>query len=291
MLTVKKIIKSYRRFRRITPALEPFSYIFDHGLYGILGPNGAGKSTLLSILARNLRPDGGQVLLDGEDVRSRKTGYPARLGYLPQNGGGYPDVSAEDFLRYVAVSKGASRTEAEAQSHAILRDIDLYDCRHDRVASFSGGTVSRLLLAQAFMGNPEVVILDEPTASMDPAWRACARKLMAREAQNRTVLLATHIVSDVESAAREVLLLRRGRLVDSGTPFELTEKVRGRVWGITVYPEEVPTFTARFRIAAMTNTKEGVTLRILSNRRPAPEAVAVDPNLEDYYLCFTGELL
>ena len=291
MLTVKKIIKSYRRFRRITPALEPFSYTFDHGLYGILGPNGAGKSTLLSILARNLRPDGGQVLLDGEDVRSRKTGYPARLGYLPQHGGGYPDVSAEDFLRYVAVSKGACRAEAEAQSHAILRDIDLYDRRHDRVASFSGGTVSRLLLAQAFMGNPEVVILDEPTASMDPAWRATARKLMAREAGCRTVLLATHLVSDVESTAREVLLLRRGRLVDSGTPFELTEKVRGRVWGITVYPEEVPTFTARFRIAAMTNTKEGVTLRILSNRRPAPEAVAVDPNLEDYYLCFTGDLL
>lgn len=291
MLTLKNITKSYRHHRYLTPALEQISYTFDHGLYGILGPNGAGKSTLLSVLARNLNPDSGQVLLDGEDIKRRKTGYPARLGYLPQYGGGYPDVSAEDFLRYVAISKGASRAEAEAQSHAILRDIDLYDCRHDRIASFSGGTVSRLLLAQAFMGDPEVVILDEPTASMDPAWRVSARKLMAREAQSRTVLLATHIVSDVESSAREVLLLRRGRLVDSGTPFELTEKVRGRVWAITVYPEEVPTFTARFRIAAMTNTEEGVTLRILSNRRPAPEAMAVDPNLEDYYLCFTGDLL
>lgn len=202
-------------------ALSGFTYMFHQGIYGILGANGAGKSTMMNLITDNLRRDGGSITFDGTEIRKLGAGYRKILGYMTQQQGLYDGMTAESFLVYMARLKEISRKQVPAEIDRVLEMTNLLDVRHKKIGDFSGGMKQRVLLAQALLGDPKVLILDEPTAGLDPRERARLRDHIYRLAQDRIVLLATHIVSDIEVIADDILLLREGRLLRSGSAGEL----------------------------------------------------------------------
>lgn len=202
-------------------ALNRFSYTFEKGIYGILGANGAGKSTMMNLITDNLRRDGGSITFDGEDIVKLGVNYRRILGYMTQQQGLYEGMTAESFLVYMARLKEIPRKAVSGEVDRVLEMTNLLDIRHKKVGSFSGGMKQRVMLAQALLGDPKVLILDEPTAGLDPRERARLRDHIHRLAQDRIVLLATHIVSDIEAIAKDILLLKQGQLLRSGTATEL----------------------------------------------------------------------
>ena len=202
-------------------ALSAFSYTFHEGIYGILGANGAGKSTLMNLITDNVKRDGGTIEFDGTDILKLGDAFRSVLGYMPQQQGLYEGMTAESFLAYLARLKKIPGTKIRREIGHVLRLTNLSDVRHDKIGSFSGGMKQRILLAQAMLGEPQVLILDEPTAGLDPKERVRLRDYIYELAQNRIVLLATHIVSDIEATAGEILLLKQGKLLLSGSPKEL----------------------------------------------------------------------
>ena len=287
MLTIKNLSKSYGS----NLALNQFTYSFDHGIYALLGPNGSGKSTLMNIVTQNLRASSGSVTLDGVDIDKLGASFREKLGFMPQYPGMYPSFSALDFLRYMAVLKGLNKKKADEQIDELLHAVELHDVRTHRIGSFSGGMKQRLALAQALLGDPEIVILDEPTAGLDPKQRIAIRNYIASVALNKTVIIATHVVSDVEFIAREAIMLKKGVISDSGSPYELTQKIEGHVWQTVVKPEEVQTMQDKFRVVNIQNGEQGVILRILSDVKPTDDSIPVVPSLEDYYLHVFGDIL
>ncbi len=222
-LTIENLTKKYGE----KVALKGFSYTFTPGIYGILGANGAGKSTLLNLISDNVKRDGGSILWNGEDILKLGKRFRAVVGYMPQQQGMYADYSARDFLRYMAEIKEIPMKLAKQQIEELLEVVTLSDVAHKKLGGFSGGMRQRVLLAQALLGNPKVLILDEPTAGLDPKERLRLRKYITDLAQNRIVFLTTHIVSDIESIAREVLLMKHGELIRSGRPEALIAEVNG----------------------------------------------------------------
>lgn len=198
-------------------ALDCFSYCFQPGIYGILGANGAGKSTMMNLITDNLRRNGGSITLGGEDIQKMGIRYRRILGYMTQQQGLYEGMTAESFLVYMARLKEVPRKAVATEVNRVLEMTNLTDVRHKKIGSFSGGMKQRVLLAQALLGDPKVLILDEPTAGLDPRERARLRDHIYRLAQDRIVLLATHIVSDIEAIADSILLLKQGKLLRSGT--------------------------------------------------------------------------
>ena len=287
MLTIRDLSKSYGS----NLALNQFTYSFDHGIYALLGPNGSGKSTLMNIVTQNLKSDNGDILLDGAPIGKLGASYREKLGFMPQYPGMYPSFSALDFLRYMAVLKGLNKTKADEQIDELLHAVELHDVRTHRIGSFSGGMKQRLALAQSLLGDPEIVILDEPTAGLDPKQRIAIRNYIASVALNKTVIIATHVVSDVEFIAREAIMLKKGVISDSGSPYELTQKIEGQVWQTVVAAEEVQAMQEKFRVVNIQNGEQGVILRILSDVKPTEDSVTVVPSLEDYYLHVFGDIL
>ena len=287
MLCINQLSKSYGS----NLALDQFSYKFDHGIYALLGPNGSGKSTLMNIVTQNLRASSGSVTLDGVDIDKLGASYREKLGFMPQYPGMYPSFSALDFLRYMAVLKGLNKKKADEQIDELLHAVELHDVRTHRIGSFSGGMKQRLALAQSLLGDPEIVILDEPTAGLDPKQRIAIRNYIASVALNKTVIIATHVVSDVEFIAREAIMLKKGVISDSGSPYELTQKIEGQVWQTVVAAEEVQAMQEKFRVVNIQNGEQGVILRILSDVQPTEDSVTVVPSLEDYYLYVFGDIL
>lgn len=206
-------------------ALDRFSYTFQTGIYGILGANGAGKSTMMNLITDNLRRDGGTITLDGTDILELGVNYRRVLGYMTQQQGLYEGMTAESFLVYMGCLKEIPRKRMRQEIQRVLEMTNLTDVRHRKIGSFSGGMKQRVLLAQALLGDPKVLILDEPTAGLDPQERARLRDHIYRLAQDRIVLLATHIVSDIEAIADQVLLMKQGHLLRSGTVQELIESL------------------------------------------------------------------
>ena len=209
-------------------ALKGFSYTFTPGIYGILGANGAGKSTLMNLITDNVKRDEGEILWEGTDILSLGAAFRALVGYMPQEQGMYGDYSARAFLRYMAQIKGLPRKAARGQIEELLELVNLSDAAHRRVGGFSGGMRQRVMLAQALLGDPKVLILDEPTAGLDPKERLRLRHYISNLSQDRIVFLSTHIVSDIESIAKDVLLMKEGTLVTHGTPEALIEKAKGK---------------------------------------------------------------
>ncbi len=287
MLTINNLSKSYGS----NLALNQFTYSFDHGIYALLGPNGSGKSTLMNIVTQNLKSDNGEILLDGTYIGKLGASYREKLGFMPQYPGMYPAFSALDFLRYMAVLKGINRKDADQQIDELLHAVELHDVRTHRIGSFSGGMKQRLALAQSLLGDPEIVILDEPTAGLDPKQRIAIRNYIASVALNKTVIIATHVVSDVEFIAREAIMLKKGVISDSGSPYELTQKIEGQVWQTVVSAEAVQSMQEKFRVVNIQNGEQGVILRILSDVKPTEDSVTVVPSLEDYYLYVFGDIL
>ena len=202
-------------------ALDNFSFTFQQGIYGILGANGAGKSTMMNLITDNLKRDGGEITFDGVEIRKLGADYRRVLGYMTQQQGLFEGMTAESFLVYMARLKEIPRKAVPGEIDRVLEMVNLDDVRHKKVGSFSGGMKQRVLLAQALLGDPKVLILDEPTAGLDPKERARLRDHIYRLSQDRVVLLATHIVSDIEAIADSILLMRQGKLLRSGTSEEL----------------------------------------------------------------------
>lgn len=265
-------------------ALDGFSLRLGPGVVGLLGPNGAGKSTLMRILATLTRPSAGTVLWNGVDVARNPDALRSVLGYLPQDFGVYPHLSAVEFLGYLAALKGLSPPKARLRIDELLNALNLWDARDVPLGEYSGGMRQRVGIAQALLNDPELLIIDEPTVGLDPEERVRFRNLVAELAGQRIVLLSTHIVSDVEATAARIAILHRGRLVAEGTPEALLEAVQGRVWEWLVPADEAAAVRARLLVTSTLRRPEGVQLRAVSDGPPAPGARAVAPTLEDAYL-------
>lgn len=269
-------------------ALAGFSAVLEPGVHALLGPNGAGKSTLMNILTDNLKADEGQILLDGADIRKMGARFREKLGFMPQYPGMYGSFTAERFLWYIAALKGIPKETAGREIAELLEAVELSDAAGKRISSFSGGMKQRLALAQAVLGRPSVLVLDEPTAGLDPRQRIAVRNYISKIAFNRIVLIATHVVSDVEYIARDVILLKKGVIADQASPAALVSRIEGRVWRVTARPEEVASLQAEYTVTGIQKEDRGVSLRILAKSPPAPGAAPAAPSLEDYYLSVFG---
>lgn len=204
------ITKSYKK----NLALDHFSYRFDAGIYGLLGPNGAGKSTLMNIITQNLKSDEGRILLNGVEARKLKQRYIAHIGYMPQQQSLYENLTLMRFMYYIAALKGMKKKEANAQIERLLNDVGLWKERSRYMGGFSGGMKQRALVAQALLGDPDIIILDEPTAGLDPIQRMGVREMIKGLAQDRIVIISTHVIADIEAIAKEILMLRKGKLLE-----------------------------------------------------------------------------
>lgn len=223
-LELKELTKRYGQ----KVALDNFTYTFDHGICGILGANGAGKSTMMNLITDNVKRDGGSILYNGRDVLELGADFRKELGYMPQQQGMYDDMSAYSFLMYIANLKGIKHGEAKQQVTRLLELVNLSDSAHKKLGGYSGGMRQRVLLSQALLGEPEVIILDEPTAGLDPKERIRIRNYVHDLAKECIVLWTTHIVSDIESIADDVILMQHGKLVAHGAPAELVAGVNGK---------------------------------------------------------------
>ena len=270
-----------------TVALEHIDLTLAHGVYGLLGPNGAGKTTLMRIMTDLLAPSTGRVLLDGQDIAVMGAAFRKKLGYLPQDFGVYPNFTAEQFLLYIARLKGLSKFEAKRQADDLLRMVGLEDKKQKKLKGFSGGQRQRVGIAQALLGDPEILVLDEPTAGLDPEERIRFRGIISELSQQKIVLLSTHIVSDLEAVANEIILLRKGIVLEMQTPSALLERLNGQVWIVTVPAENETTLTRRYACSNVMHADGNSTLRLLADSKPCPSAIPAVPNMEDLYLsCF-----
>ncbi|MFE6892747.1 ABC transporter ATP-binding protein [Streptomyces sp. NPDC057694] len=283
MLELTDITKTYRG--AATNAVDRLTLHLPPGLTGLLGPNGAGKSTLMRIAATVTRPTTGQVRIDGHDAVRHPGRLRRQLGYLPQDFGVYPNLNAREFLRYLAAAKGLTGRSARARVDELLGLVNLTEAAHRPLGGYSGGMLRRVGIAQALLADPRVIIVDEPTAGLDPEERIRLRNLLAGLAATRVVLLSTHIVSDVESVAAEIAVVAGGRLLARATPEELIARTSGRVWEVTVSQAELGELHARHVVGSLTRTATGVRARVLSDVPPPyAHCAPAEPGLEDAYL-------
>lgn len=280
-LETRNLTKTYRGGKH---AVADVNMRIGPGVLGLLGPNGAGKSSLMRILATVTRPTSGQVTVDGTDVAARPDRLRRNLGYLPQDFGVYPHLSAREFLSYLAAVKGMPARLARRRIGELLELFDLAGAGRRPLGKYSGGMLRRVGIAQALLADPRVLIVDEPTAGLDPEERVVFRNLLSDLASDRVVLLSTHIVSDVESVASDIAIMAGGRLLLRGSPQDLLRRVEGGAWELTVPPDALARLRERHLVSRMVRTAEGVRVRLLASASPAPEAAPVPPDLEDAYL-------
>ena len=286
-LTFDRLTKKFHS----TIAVDRFSYTMSNGVYGLLGANGAGKTTLMRMICTILQPTGGEILYNGNSIHSMGVKYCDILGYLPQNFGYYPDFSARDFMLYMASLKGMRGRAASRKVRELLEIVGLSEVSGQKIRAFSGGMKQRLGIAQAVLNNPKVLVLDEPTAGLDPKERIRFRSLISDLSRDKIVILSTHIVSDVEYIADQILMMKKGRLILSGHPAELVERASGMAWMLTVPEEAVSFYEKNACICNLRHTEKGVELRIVADEKPAPEAVSAATNLEDLYMFSFAEEL
>lgn len=268
-------------------AVNDLNVTITNGVYGLLGANGAGKTTLMRLLCGIQTPSAGRITLDGKEISALGERYRSLLGYLPQHFGVYPEFTARDFLLYVAALKGLRGREAERKAEALLEAVGLTAESRRKIRTFSGGMKQRLGIAQALLNEPRILILDEPTAGLDPKERVRFRNLISAFAKDRIVLLSTHIVSDIEFIAEEIMMMKAGRLVRCGRPQALTAELAGQVWEIGVPTARAEQYAAAFNTSNLRNEDGGRTvLRIIAERPPTPDAAPVQPKLEDLYLYY-----
>lgn len=282
-LEIKNLSKNYGQVQ----ALKDVSLTLTPGIYGLLGPNGAGKSTLINLLTDNLRRESGEILWNQTDILALGKKYRSLLGYMPQQQGYYEDFSAAAFLMYMAHLKGMGKREAKDRVYELLDVVNLEQYSREKVGAFSGGMRQRLLLAQALLNDPKLLILDEPTAGVDPQERIHIRNFISEIAKERVVILATHIVSDVESIASEILLLKKGELAGQGTPYELLEEVKPFVHEILVPQKKLSEIQKKYVISNLRYTEEGLAVKIITDQPPEDvSCMQAVVNLEDVYLYY-----
>lgn len=272
-----------------TVAVDHINLCMDNGVYGLLGVNGAGKTTFMRMLCTLIRPSSGKITCEGKDIFEMDGEYRKLLGYLPQEFGFYPDFTVQDYLMYIASIKGLRPAVAKKRVSMLLAQVGLSKVQHKKMKKLSGGMKRRAGIAQAMLNDPQILILDEPTAGLDPNERIRFRNLISEVAQNRLVLLSTHIVSDIEYIANEILLMQSGKIVHAGTPEEILKDVSVRAWSLTVSKEEVGFWQMKYKVSNLKTLPQGVELRVLSEQSPAQNAEEEELTLEDVFLYHFGE--
>ena len=284
-LIIQDLTKEFGTLR----AVDHVNFTMTNGVYGLLGVNGAGKTTLMRMLTTLIKPTSGEILWDGQDVYAMDGQYRKLLGYLPQDFGYYPDFSIYDYLMYIASIKGIRPTVAKERVKLLLKQVGLVRARHKKMKTLSGGMKRRAGIAQAMLNDPKILILDEPTAGLDPSERIRFRNLISELSEDRIVLLSTHIVSDIEYIANEILLMKDGCITMSGTAEEIVASMPEKVWTFTVSKAQIDAYLKAYKVANVKTVPGGAELRVLSNLRPNSGAVEVEPNLEDAFLYHFGE--
>ena len=279
-------------------ALYNFTVSLQPGIYALLGPNGSGKSTLMNIITDNLKADSGEITYTSdegitENVLKMGVRFREKLGFMPQYPGLYPNFTVERFMWYMAALKGLPKEKAKKDIPEILAAVELDDVPKRKIGALSGGMKQRLTLAQAVLGDPEILILDEPTAGLDPKQRIAIRNYISKIAFNKIVIIATHVVSDIEFIARDIIMLKKGVIVDNAPPHELTKKIEGKVWNVPCLESEVQSTQDKFRVTNIARDDESgdVSLRVLSDKKPSEDSKIVTPTLEDYYLYIFGDTI
>jgi len=275
-----------KQYRREVWGLRDFTLRLGPGILGLLGPNGAGKSTLMRIIATITRPSSGAIYWNGVDIDKRPDDLRRVLGYLPQDFGVYPNLSAVEFLTYLAAVKGLPPKQARQRIEELLHLVNLTEAAYRPIGGLSGGMRQRVGIAQALLNDPHLLIVDEPTVGLDPEQRVSFRNLIADLAGERLVLLSTHIVSDVAATATSIALINHGQLLRHALPEQLLQAVEGKVWGWLVSSDALTTLKNQHLIANTTRRADGVLARIVSDVAPDPEATPLTPTLEDAYLYF-----
>lgn len=265
-------------------AVEKTNLCLQHGIYGLLGENGAGKTTLMRMICGILEPTQGNILCDGMKIQQMGGEYRSLLGYLPQDFGYYEDFSAYRFLRYMAALKALPEDYAKDRIDELLETVDLTDVKNKKLKTFSGGMIRRIGIAQALLNNPEILILDEPTSGLDPKERVRFRNIISSLGKNRMIILSTHIVSDVEYIADQIMIMKNGKMIRTGTEEEIAKEVEGCVWKCIVSEKEAVKMNEQYIVSNLKNQGENVELRIVSKEKPAENAERLEVTLEDIYL-------
>jgi ABC-2 type transport system ATP-binding protein len=280
-LVVEGVSKLYRSK---VWGLRRFSLTLGPGVLGLLGPNGAGKSTLMRVLATVTRATEGRVLWNGTDVAGSPNPLRSVLGYLPQDFGVYPNLSAVEFLEYLAAVRGLDAASARRRIPELLELVNLAEAARRPLGGYSGGMRQRVGIAQALLNDPQLLIVDEPTAGLDPEERVRFRNLLSELSGERIVILSTHIVSVVEAVATGIALINQGQLIVHGTPEELLQTVSGRVWEVVVPSPDLIALRERYLVSNTAHRSDGVHARVVADYVPGASAQAVEPSLEDAYL-------
>lgn len=283
-IEIKNVSKSFGK----KTALKNINICFENGIYGLLGPNGAGKTTLINIMVTALLPSKGQVLYNGKDIHLASSDYLSSLGFLPQMPKFYSNYTAEEFLKYMAALKNI-KTGVDEKIEELLDLVNLSSERKNKIGTFSGGMKQRIGIAQALLNDPKVLILDEPTAGLDPKERIRFRNLISKIAGNRTVILATHIVPDVEHIANKVIFLKDGEVCKTGAPISLMDEISKKVWSVKADAESLEKYLLNFLISSVRREENEYELRIVNEEKPCENAVNTVPDLEDVFLYYIGE--
>ena len=284
-LTLQNITKKYERVL----VLNDISLTLKPGIYGLLGANGAGKTTLFRIICRLMEPTHGSIKFNGKNVNQQAEAYRTNLGFLPQDFSYYPDFTGMRFMLYIAALKGLNNTVAKKRSLELLKQVGLEEMKDIKIRKYSGGMKQRLGIAQAMLNNPQILILDEPTVGLDPKERVKFRKLISSFANNKIVILSTHIVADVEYIADEIIVLKKGMILNKGTTDILLKEIQNHVWECFVNMDQINLFEDKFIVSNRKYTENGAVLRIISTNQPALNATKVEPSLEDLYLYYFRE--
>ncbi len=283
-LSVCNLTKDFGRKR----AVDNVSFKLSNGVYGLLGPNGAGKTTLMKMLVDILTPSSGEVCLDGVNIHELGASYRNKLGYMPQEIGVYKNFSARKFLKYIAALKGITGKAADEKIEELLALVGLKDVGKKKLGGFSGGMLRRIGIAQTLLNNPQILILDEPTAGLDPQERIRFRNIISELSENRIVVLSTHIISDMEFIAGEVIIMRNGGVLKIDTTEHLLQDVEGKVWSATISHSMFQKVKSQFTIGNIIQKSDGVEVRIIGNKKPDFSCEPIKPILEDVFSHYFG---
>lgn len=283
-LCIDRISKQYKN----KIAVDRISLILQKGVFGLLGANGSGKTTLMRMMCGILKPTSGTITFDGTDVTEEQ--YRDSLGYLPQDFGYYPDFTAFDFMIYMANLKGLTKPQAKAKTNQLLETVSLTEVSKKKIKTFSGGMKQRLGIAQALLNNPKILILDEPTAGLDPKERVRFRNLISTLGNDRIVLLSTHIVSDIEHIADTVLVMKDGQLIHKGSLDEIIKVIEGKVFECVLDSKTAEELMKKYPIINVRQEGENTFLRLVLEEKPLINAASVLATLEDLYLYYFSEV-